>query len=184
MQKPILDATCGGRMMWFNKNNPAALYIDRRIVPEMRCCDGRKFRVDPDEVVDFTDMPYPDNTFKLIVFDPPHFIRAGDNSYMAIKYGKLEGEWRQVLHNGFWECMRVLDDYGTLIFKWNETQIPTSEVIKAIGAEPLFGHISGKAAKTHWMTFMKGVSDKRPTDQINRERRNLLGVEAQECTSL
>lgn len=27
---PILDATCGGRMMWFDHNNPACLYVDNR----------------------------------------------------------------------------------------------------------------------------------------------------------
>jgi hypothetical protein len=90
------------------------------------------------------------------VFDPPHLIHAGDNSYMAIKYGKMEDyNWKDTLYKGFSQCMRVLKPYGTLIFKWSEYQIPTSEVIKAIGQQPLFGHISGKASKTHWMTFMK-----------------------------
>ena len=28
--KFILDACCGGRMMWFNKNHPNCLYIDIR----------------------------------------------------------------------------------------------------------------------------------------------------------
>ncbi len=27
----ILDATCGSRTIWFNKNNPNCLYIDNRI---------------------------------------------------------------------------------------------------------------------------------------------------------
>ena len=30
--KIILDAACGGRMFWFNKKHPRALYIDNRIV--------------------------------------------------------------------------------------------------------------------------------------------------------
>lgn len=90
--------------------------------------------------------------------DPPHLVRAGDQSYMAVKYGKLPKDWQPIIHDGFWECMRVLDDYGTLIFKWSEIQIPTREVIEAIGAKPLFGHISGRKSNTHWMTFMKGVA--------------------------
>lgn len=28
--KTILDATCGGRMMWFNKDHPNAVYADQR----------------------------------------------------------------------------------------------------------------------------------------------------------
>lgn len=38
---------------------------------------------------------------------------------MVKKYGKLEKDtWKQVLHDGFTECMRVLKPYETLIFKW------------------------------------------------------------------
>ena len=47
------------------------------------------------------------------------------------------------------------DDYGTLIFKWSEVQIPLKKVLEAIGADPLFGHRSGKNMNTHWMAFMK-----------------------------
>lgn len=44
---------------------------------------------------------------------------------------------------------------GTLVFKWNETDITVKEIIAAIGKEPLFGHKSGKQSKTHWLCFMK-----------------------------
>ena len=53
--------------------------------------------------------------------------------------------------------MRVLKPYGTLIFKWNETQIPVKDVITAIGHKPLYGNRSGKQGKTHWMAFVKEV---------------------------
>ena len=155
MDKPILDATCGGRMMWFDKHNPRALYIDRRELSEVSLCDGRKFSVSPDVLADFTDMPFPDKSFKLVVFDPPHLKTINETAYMAIKYGRLLGGWETVIHDGFIECMRVLDDYGTLIFKWSSVEISTREVINAIGQEPLFGHISGRNMNTHWMTFMK-----------------------------
>ena len=62
-----------------------------------------------------------------------------------------------MIHDGFRECIRVLDDYGVLIFKWSEVQIPLSRILDVIDAKPLFGHKSGKASKTHWMCFMKGV---------------------------
>ena len=55
--------------------------------------------------------------------------------------------------------MRVLKPHGTLIFKWNETQISTKEIIETIGQEPLFGHKSGKSMKTNWLVFMKGEHD-------------------------
>lgn len=156
MNKPILDATCGCRMMWFNKHNPLAVYVDRRIVPKCTLQDGRVVDVHPDIVADFTALPFADASFMLVVFDPPHFVRAGESSYIAIKYGKLDKDnWQNVIKAGFDECMRVLADYGTLIFKWNETQIRTREIINVIGQIPLFGHVSGKSSNTHWMTFMK-----------------------------
>ena len=153
--KLILDATCGGRMMWFDKTNPLVLFIDNRELPPTDLRDGRLFEVKPDVIADFTSLPFPDKHFKLVVFDPPHLIRVSDVAYMKVKYERLTKDWPTVIRDGFNECMRVLDDYGTLIFKWSEIQIPTNKVIEAIGKQPLFGHISGKKMNTHWMTFMK-----------------------------
>ena len=164
IDKPVLDATCGSKMIWFNKNNKLAVYVDRR---ELDCeaiwtsGDGQSTRycnIHPDIVADFTDLPFEDNTFYHIIFDPPHLVDGGDNAWMVKKYGKLNKDtWKQVLHDGFSECMRVLKPYGTLIFKWNETQIPVKEVIAAIGTEPLYGNRSGKQGTTHWMAFVKEV---------------------------
>ncbi len=152
---PVLDATCGGRMMWFDKADGRALFVDKRRVETVELCDGRKFSVEPDMLADFTDLPFPDNSFWLVVFDPPHLIRVNDDAYMAIKFGRLPGDWQDTIRAGFRECMRALRPNGTLIFKWSEIQIPTTEVIEAIGEKPLFGHRSGRKMKTHWMVFMK-----------------------------
>lgn len=157
MDKPILDPCCGSRMFWFDKQNENVLFCDNR-KEECSLCDGRKLEIKPDMVCDFTNMPFEDASFKLVVFDPPHLVSVGENSWMAKKYGKLGGDWKTVIKSGFTECMRVLDDYGVLVFKWNETQIPTSEIIRVVGERPLFGHKSGKQSNTHWMCFMKGAS--------------------------
>lgn len=116
-------------------------------------CDGRKLIVKPDIIGDFKDIPFPDNTFKLAVFDPPHLVRAGEKSWLAKKYGILPQDWKNEIKQGFDECMRVLEPHGILIFKWNEDQIKTKEVLSTIGQLPLFGD---RRAKTHWMVFMKG----------------------------
>jgi SAM-dependent methyltransferase len=152
---PILDATCGGRMMWFDKKNSRCLYVDKRTLQKTELCDGRTFEISPDIEADFTALPFADNSFYLVVFDPPHLKQVGETAYMAIKYGKLPLDWPSTIKKGFAECMRVLKPNGTLIFKWNETQIPTTEIISAIGVKPLFGHTSGRRMNTHWMTFMK-----------------------------
>ena len=153
--KPILDACCGSKMFWFDKNNPLVEFCDKREVERYEYYPQRYIEIKPDTVCDFTALPFEDKSYKLVVFDPPHLINAGPKSWMALKYGKLDKNWPTMIHDGFWECMRVLDDYGTLIFKWSEVQIPLRDVLKAIGAEPLFGHRSGKNMNTHWMAFMK-----------------------------
>ena len=142
-------------MFWFDKTNPEVEFCDIREVPRHEYYPGRYIEIKPDTVCDFTALPFPDKSYKLVVFDPPHLKSAGPASWMAEKYGRLDETWPQMLHDGFWECMRVLDDYGTLIFKWSEVQIPLKDVLRAIGAKPLFGHTSGLRMGTHWMAFMK-----------------------------
>lgn len=151
--KIILDACCGSKMFWFDKDNPNVIYADNREL-ETTLCDGRLLVVKPDEIIDFRNMPYADETFKMVVFDPPHLIHAGENSWLGKKYGILGSDWPEYIKGGFDESMRVLEPYGTLIFKWNEDQIKTSEIIKAIKVKPLFGDVR---AKTHWMVFVKNV---------------------------
>ena len=152
--KKILDACCGSRMFWFDKENPDVLFADIRD-EEYILCDGRQLKVHPDVIADFRNMPFPDSSFKLVVFDPPHLDNPNPNSYMAQKYGTLRSTWRDDLKRGFDECMRVLEPFGILIFKWNETRISVKRVLEIFGQQPLFGHKSGKASKTNWMCFMK-----------------------------
>lgn len=153
--KLIWDACCGSRMFWFDRKNPNVLFQDIRD-KEYILCDGRKLEVHPDVIGDFTKMEYPDNTFQMVVFDPPHLDNANETSYMAQKYGTLRRViWKEDIKKGFDECMRVLKDKGTLIFKWNETRIPVKRIIEVIGKEPLFGHRT--AHKTIWLCFMKGI---------------------------
>ena len=152
--KIILDACCGSRMFWFDKENPLTLFADIRD-EEHTLCDGRSLKVHPDIISDFTDMPFLDESFKLVVFDPPHLLKAGKNSWLAKKYGKLPEDWPRVIKKGIDECFRVLEDYGVLIFKWNEDQITVREVLEVIGRKPLFGHTTGRHGKTMWMCFMK-----------------------------
>lgn len=149
--KPIIDVCCGSRMFWFDRTNPNVLFMDNRTV-EQTLCDGRKLEIRPDVVGDFRHIPYPDNTFYLVVFDPPHLIRAGNKSWLAAKYGKLGPDWRDDLKAGFEECMRVLKPCGTLVFKWNETQVKLSEILHIFGVRPLFGHRRGK---TLFLVFLK-----------------------------
>lgn len=150
--KRILDACCGSRMFWFDKQNEDVLFIDIRTQYE-KLETGHVINVNPDIVADFREMPFEDNSFWHIVFDPPHLIHAGENSWLAKKYGRLNKDtWQEDLKAGFNECMRVLKPNGTLVFKWNEDQIKLSDVLKCFNQKPLYGN---KRAKTHWIVFMK-----------------------------
>lgn len=152
MNTRILDACCGSRMFWFDKGNKDVTFMDKRNEYE-EMSSGHVINVQPDVLADFREMPFDDNTFWHVVFDPPHLIHAGENSWLAKKYGRLNKEtWREDLERGFNECMRVLKPNGTLVFKWNEDQIKLSEVLMCFGQKPLYGN---KRAKTHWVVFMK-----------------------------
>ncbi|OTG88925.1 class I SAM-dependent methyltransferase [Acinetobacter sp. ANC 3813] len=152
----ILDPCCGSRMFWFDRTHANVIFGDIRVL-EQQLCDGRELNIKPDKQMDFRALPFHDNSFKLVVFDPPHLTKAGSSSWLAAKYGKLNESWQEDLQQGFTECFRVLEEFGVLIFKWNETQIKVSEILKLTPNKPLFGHISGKRANTHWICFMKGV---------------------------
>lgn len=150
--KYILDACCGSKMFYFSKENENVIFMDNRQVSEI-LCDGRKLEIKPDIIADFRKMPFSDNSFKVVIFDPPHLINAGKDSWLAKKYGKLSKDsWQDDIRQGLDECMRVLDTYGILIFKWNEEQIKLREILNAINYQPLFGN---KRAKTHWLVFVK-----------------------------
>lgn len=150
----VLDPCCGSKMFHFDPDNPDVVFGDIRREQHV-LCDGRVLDINPDQIMDYTDLPFADETFRVVVFDPPHLIRGGDKSWMVKKYGRLS-DWQTEIRDGFNECMRVLKPHGTLIFKWNETQITVSKILSAIGQQPLIGHKSGKASKTHWMLFLKG----------------------------
>ena len=147
----ILDACCGSKMFWFDKEHESALYMDNRTL-DTTLCDGRKLVVNPDVVADFKNMPFDDETFCLVIFDPPHLIRAGDKSFLKAKYGRLDPTWRDDIKRGLMECWRVLKKNGTMVFKWNEEQILFSMVKDLLPCEPIIGQRRGK---TIWLVFFK-----------------------------
>ena len=153
--QPVLDPACGGRMVWFDKSDDRVLFGDVRD-ESWELCDGRRFDVKPDMLMDYRDLPFPDGTFRMVVLDPPHLRNAGETSYMAQKYGCLDQEtWKADLKTMFSECFRVLKEHGVLIFKWNETQIPVSQILKLTAHKPLFGNKQPNRTGTHWIVFMK-----------------------------
>ena len=102
-------------MFWFDKSDSRVLFGDVRD-ESWELCDGRRFEVKPDMLMDYRDLPFPDETFRMVVLDPPHLRDAGETSYMAQKYGCLDQEtWKADLKTMFSECFRVLKEHGVLI---------------------------------------------------------------------
>lgn len=161
---PVLDPCCGSKMFWFDRSDDRAVFGDIRSethsLTDSSSKGGRRdLVISPDLEMDFRRLPFADDTFHLVVFDPPHLIKAGKTGWLAKKYGRLSADWRGDLQAGFAECFRVLKPNGTLIFKWNEEEVRVSELLALTPEKPLFGNRCGKTAKSHWIVFMK-PSDK------------------------
>lgn len=150
----VLDPCCGHRSFWFDSSCPVAVFGDIRS-GTWELCDGRSFDVSPDVRTDFTDLPFADGSFGLVVFDPPHLVKAGETSYMAIKYGKLDVDWPDVIRRGFSECFRVLSPGGVLVFKWCEYHVALRDLLALAPYRPLFGNRKPGNDKTHWVVFVK-----------------------------
>lgn len=151
----ILDPACGSKMFWFNKHEPHTTYTDiRSETLEAKDRDYiRKIEIKPDEIADFTNLPFRDYEFNLIVFDPPHLNVVGENSWLAKKYGRLDRNfWPDEITKGFKELWRVLALNGVLLFKWSDNQISFKEVFDYIPYKPILGD---KRGHTRWFVFIK-----------------------------
>lgn len=112
----ILDVTCGDRSIWFDKKESHTIYCDKREIDVLNEIGNnikaeRGIHIHPDIIADFTDLPFKDETFNLVVADPPHLKDASETAWLTKKYGSLHDGWEEMLHDGFREWMRVLK-YG------------------------------------------------------------------------
>jgi len=151
--------------MWHpqNKDRDDTLYIDRRREdPGFHRDDGRTYGVDPDEVQDFRDLPYSDESFNLVIFDPPHETREDGmqslSGHVIKKYGALHAEtWQADLRAGFEELWRVLRSGGTLVFKFSDRSVDFRDVIDLAPTDPLLGTMTRQSSRceTRWFVFYK-----------------------------
>lgn len=165
MKEEILDPTCGGKSIWHpeNKDREDTLFIDRRREESgFHGQEGRTYGVQPDEVEDFRDLPYEDESFNLIVFDPPHVVKEDGmeklTGHVIKKYGALHAEtWQHDLEKGFEELFRVLKTGGTLVFKFADNDVDFNKVLSLAPEPPLFGTMTKKTSKceNRWFVFYK-----------------------------
>ena len=156
---PILDACCGGRMFYFDKNDPRVLGQDIRKVPRTKIeSNGAFFEVRPDVIGDFRKMEFPDNSFSVVVFDPPH-LKCGETSFMFYKYGSLGSKWEDDLRNGFAECFRVLKPNGTLLFKWCDSYKTLDGVLSLTPHKPVLWHKTVSRSGSKWTYFVLFIKE-------------------------
>lgn len=150
----ILDACCGGRMWWWDKAHPLAIYMDKREAPPGSIPLRPNWNCSPDLFGDFRYMPFEDESFQLVLFDPPHIIKTSGQptGIMGMRYGALKRDTSlDDLRLGLSECWRVVRPGGTVIFKWagslDGIEFP---------ATPIVGTRSRH--ETRWIVFYKEMA--------------------------
>ena len=162
----ILDATCGFKGIWYQKNHPFVTFMDKKkgnIIRRSENCKlkhQRFWKCNPNVVSEWKDAPFPDNHFDMIVFDPPHLIvdRNKKLPAMAQAYGYLyKDNWRQELKQGIKKLFEILKPEGIFILKWCENSVKVDEIIRLCPYPPMFG--SNTKSKGHtenfWILFLK-----------------------------
>lgn len=117
----MLDATAGNRMMWKNtKTPPNTVFFDKE--PYLK--------IPPDIVGIWERLPFRDNVFDTIIFDPPHYPNFGPNSRHANPkshswFGMFGTKKKLVraMAKGLQEFIRVGKSDVRLCFKWCDTRI-------------------------------------------------------------
>lgn len=168
----ILDATTSVKSIWYQKNNPYTVFMDCRkekmIIPFSR---GRHDIVNiiPDIIAKWQHLPFKNESFDMVIFDPPHIIR---NSWIipapiCMIYGMFEKHsWKEDMRLAFVELFRVLKNEHQLILKWDECTNKVDDVFKLTPYKPLFGTRTGQKNNTHWICFLKDNNNNMTLDEF------------------
>ena len=143
--KPLLDATAGNRMIWAHvgKKSDYVVFMDKE--PNLA--------IPPDVLAVWGHLPFRDQVFSCVIFDPPH-SRFGKNSmHQDTKghrwWGNLSKRWQTDFYKAAQEFIRVSD---ILCFKWNETSHVIDKIL------PLFRPWKIKYMKKHQSSMKRGKS--------------------------
>lgn len=154
----ILDATCGSKGIWYQKNHPYVTFMDKRkgyfFYQYPNSPKKKEYHIEPDVVSEWKDAPWTNNTFDMIIFDPPHIIKNSEKGILSTKYTQLKPDtWRNDLRIGFKKLFDILKPDGIFILKWSECSAKKEEIFKLIPYRPLFGSRTG--TNNHWICFIK-----------------------------
>ena len=129
--KPVLDATAGNRHMWGrNKHPDGVIFLDKET----------NLRIKPDVIATWDQIPYPDDYFHCIIFDPPHVFsetsmynkdpQARPNGAKKIPgwYGAFKDKREAIIqiHGAQKEFARLAP---RMCFKWNDASLSIDRIL-------------------------------------------------------
>src|SRR3990167_8089000 len=122
--KKIIDVACGGRMFWFDKQQPNTLFVDKRTMQPEIVGYGIHKRIRkclPDKIMDFRKLDLPNNRFSLVVFDPPHLFlgknsHTGNKKHNAYNDDLPEKEYQEQQIRVLNELWRITKSTGSLFY--------------------------------------------------------------------
>ena len=170
----ILDVTCGLREMWFEKEDSETVYLDWR-QESISFYNDVRGKIQPTVQADNRCLPFCDNVFDMVIFDPPHLIE--DPAKVHVRDGSLYQKMYDTLHPLTWikdvyrasrEAFRVLKVGGFLVFKWADHDRPVKRLMALFPERPLFGtrsHSTKRGNSTYWIVFRKNGSELKPTQE-------------------
>src|SRR4030042_1095732 len=164
--KPILDATAGNRHIWGeNKHPEGVIFMDKE--PNLR--------IPPDIVAKWEDIPFPDDYFHCLIFDPPHIFsetsqfnkdpKARPHGANKIPgwYGAFKSRHDAVIqiHNAQKEFARVAP---RMCFKWNEASMSLHSVLSLFDQWVIQfivpSRSRGNKPKTWWVKLVRKSEEK------------------------
>jgi len=188
----ILDATCGAKIFYKGRHkafSPEELvFMDvreglfstfnrrgkgRGDIRATEVIDGQEYiRIEPTKVGCVTKIPWPDQSFNMVIIDPPHAGRWGKSSFMGALYGSWDRDtFVRKFYRANSEVYRVLKPGGVLFLKVqdNEGRDKIAErlltkfrlllKIQQVNASGRTGH------KTFWMIFVRQTRISKPTTE-------------------
>ena len=170
-KKLILDASCGGRMMWVDKHHPNVLYMDIRNAIYVQ--SGVTIKIEPDVVGDFRNLPdqVKCRNYRLIAWDVPHLLGTKMTGVMTKKYGVLNPEtWQQDLQQGFNQLWDVLEPYGVLVVKFKDC-VRTHAVIRhnlGVGNQRRRAFHPQRLGQLQQQSLLRGERQRRRIQELRR----------------
>jgi len=156
-----IDVTAGYRMMWPCKTPPQTLFMDK----------NTEAARPPDIFGCWEKMPFRDDSFETVFFDPPHKIgRTTNRGFWATPAHKnyygidiSHTKFRTGVYKGTREFLRVAK---RLCFKWNDIELNPDRVLTLFpkGWREVHRYVFNKGLKTktlsYWITFVRSLATK------------------------